>query len=69
MQHARDLAANRKESHMVDKPQAHNPRSLKESPIGFEKTKLGNENTRKAIKRILAKRAKRTETGKPQHQP
>jgi hypothetical protein len=54
---------------MVDQPQTHNPRSLKASPIGFEKTKLGNENTRKAIKRILAKRAKRTETGKPHHQP
>ena len=54
---------------MVDKPQAHNPRSFKEFPIGFEKAKLGNENTRKAIKRILAKRAKRTETGKPHHQP
>ena len=54
---------------MVDKPQAHNPGALKESPIGFEKTKLGNENTRKAIKRILAKRAKRTETGKPHYQP
>jgi hypothetical protein len=53
---------------MVDKPHAHNPRSLKESPIGFEKAKLGNENTRKAIMRILAKRAKRTETGKPHHQ-
>jgi hypothetical protein len=69
MQLARDLAANRKESHMVDKPQAHNPKSSKESRIGFEKVKLGNENTRKAIKRILAERAKRTETGKPHHKP
>ena len=49
---------------MVRKPQlAHQPKSSKESRIGFEKMQLSHQRMRKDIKRILVERAKRTETG------
>ena len=55
---------------MARKPQmAHAPRSSKASHTGFQKMQMSNERTRKDIKRILAERAKRTETGKPKHDP
>jgi hypothetical protein len=55
---------------MVRKPQlAHQPKSSKESRTGFEKMQLSHQRMRKDIKRILVERAKRTETGKPHHEP
>ncbi len=55
---------------MVRKQQmAPKPRSSKVSRTGFEKMQMSNERTRKDIKRILTERAKRTETGKPHHEP
>jgi hypothetical protein len=55
---------------MVRKPlTAHRPKSSKESRTGFAKMQMSNERTRKDIKRIIAERAKRTETGKPHHEP
>jgi hypothetical protein len=57
---------------MVRKQQqqmAQRPRSAKSSHTGVEKMRMSNERTRKDIKRILAERAERTQTGKPHHEP
>ena len=54
---------------MVRKPQtAQRTKSSKESRTGFAKMQMSHERLRKDIKRILAERAKRTETGKPHHE-
>jgi hypothetical protein len=55
---------------MVYKPQmGSKPTSSKEHRTGFQKMQMSHERTRKDIQRILAERARRTETGKPLHQP
>jgi hypothetical protein len=43
-------------------------KSSKQSRTGFEKMQMSHERLRKDIKRILAERAKRLETGKPHHE-
>jgi hypothetical protein len=53
---------------MAPKPQI-GQRPKSSSHTGFEKMQMSHERTRKDIQRILAERAKRTETGKPLHQP